>query len=190
MNLTECLLVIIGLSLHIFLVAEYEGTMLRQIHIGKLICVCGIFFVWQIAAMSVGYLITMIPLFRQSSQDLKILCYVLVVIIFLGEAVYMLRKAWKREVIQERLSEIRYKHIFMEAALIGCFTFLAGIGCGFLGIHLVTTCAIMACATILAVIAGIFMGYHQGCRFRSGIYGVGGILFLITGVDVITRHLM
>ena len=67
MNLTECLLIIMGLSLHIFLVAEYEGTMLRQIHIGKLICVCRI----KIQAMSVGYLITMIPLFRQSSQDLK-----------------------------------------------------------------------------------------------------------------------
>ena len=74
MNLTECLLVIIGLSLHIFLVAEYEGTMLRQIHFGKLICVCGIFFIWQITAMTAGYLITTVPLFKQSSQDLRTLC--------------------------------------------------------------------------------------------------------------------
>ena len=178
MNLTECLLIIIGLSLHIFLVAEYEGTMLRQIHIGETDLCLRHFFCLADCGNVCGisdYNDTLIQTVLAGSEDF--LRDVLVVIIFLGEAVYMLRKAWKREVIQERLSEIRYKHIFMEAALIGCFTFLAGIGCGFLGIHLVTTCVSMACATILAVIAGIFMGYHQGCRFRSGIYGVAAFFF-------------
>lgn len=190
MNVTECLLIVIGLSFNVFLVAEYEGTMLKQVHLKKVLGVCGIFFLWQIASILVGYYITAIPFFRKtSSEDLKQMCYILASIIFLILGFYMLHKAWKREIIQERLSEIQMKRVFVEAAVIGFFTFLAGIGYGFLGYRIRPACVIIACATVLAVIAGIYMGYFQGCKFRTGIYGAGGMIFLAMGISVLVCHL-
>ena len=117
------------------------------------------------------------------------MCYILAFIIFLILAVYMLRKAWKKEIIQEHLSEIKMKRVFMEAAVIAFFTFLAGIGYGFLGNRIGTTCLIVACATVLAVITGIYTGFYQGCKFRTVIYSAGGIIFLIIGINILVRHL-
>lgn len=189
MSVAECLLIVIGLSFNVFLVAEYEGTMLKRINWKELLGVCGIFFLWQMASILGGYYIAAIPFFRKSSSaDLKLLCDILASIIFLILGVYMLRKAWKREVILEHLSQIQMKRIFLEAAVIGFFTFLAGIGYGFLGDQIGTACMIVACATVLAVIAGIYMGYYQGCKFRSVIYGAGGVIFLALGTSVIVRH--
>lgn len=190
MGLAECLLIIIGLSLNVFLVSEYEGVMLRRIDGKKFFCVCGIFFACQMVSMLLGYWITGIPFFRHSSSDdLKTLCYVLASLIFLVLAFFMLRKAWKSETVQERLAEIRYKEIFLEAAVVGGLTFLAGIGSGFLGLPIRAACITVACATIAAVISGIYMGFYQGCKFRPGIYGAGGIIFLFVGIDILVKYL-
>ncbi|MDD3796901.1 MAG: manganese efflux pump [Lachnospiraceae bacterium] len=190
MNIWECLLIVIGLSLNVFLVSEYEGTMLKQVNMKKLLGVCGIFFLWQIASISAGYLITLVPFFQRSaSADLKKMCYVIAAIILLIIAGYMLRRAWMREVIVERQAEIKFKRICLEAAVIAFFTFIAGIGCGFLGVRMIRICGILACATVLAVISGIYLGYHQGCLGRKQLYGVGGIIFLIVGVDIFVRCL-
>ena len=190
MDVTECLLIVIGLSLNVFLEAEYEGTMLKKVHLNKLLGVCGIFFLCQMASILGGYYITAVSFLRKtSSEDLKLMCYILAFIIFLILAVYMLRKAWKKEIIQEHLSEIKMKRVFMEAAVIAFFTFLAGIGYGFLGNRIGTTCLIVACATVLAVITGIYTGFYQGCKFRTVIYSAGGIIFLIIGINILVRHL-
>lgn len=190
MSLMESLLIVLGLSLNVFLVAEYEGTMLKKIDGRKLAGVCGIFFLWQCLSMLVGHSVSSIPFFQESSsEDLKQLCGVLAAIIFLILAVYMLYKAWKREIILERLSEIQFRRIFLEAAAIGFLTFLAGIGCGFLGARISTACIIMTCATVLAVIAGTFTGYYQGCKFRTGIWGAGGILFTAMSVYIFIQYL-
>ncbi len=190
MSLGESLLIVVGLSLNVFLIAEYEGSMLRSIHIKKLLCMCGIFFLLQIAAMMGGYAVTLVPFFQEtSSTELKKMCRGMAMILFLILALVMIYKAWKKEIILERLSEIRFKRIFLEALVIAFFTFLAGIGCGFLVIGMESVCFITGCATILAVLAGISTGYHQGYRFRSGIYGTGGVLFLIAGFDVMFRYL-
>lgn len=190
MSVAECLLIVIGLSLNIFLVSEQEGAMLRRIDGIKFLGLCGIFFACQIVSMMLGYLITRIPFFMlSSSDDLKTLRYVLASLIFLMLAFLMIRKAWKREIVQERLSEIRYKEIFLEAVVIGGLTFLAGIGSGFLELPMGTACITVACATVAAVVSGIYMGFYQGCKFRTGIYGAGGMIFLFVGIDILVKYL-
>lgn len=190
MSWIEVLLIGAGLSMNIFLVSEYEGSMLKQVNMKKLFGVCGIFFLWQIVSILLGHLITLIPFFQKSSsEDLKKMCCVIAAIIFLMISAYMLYKAWKQEIILERLSEIQYKRVFLEAALVGFFTFLCGIGCGFLGNEIWKACGILACGTVLAVFAGIWLGYHQGCIFRRGFYGISGFLFLAVGVDIVVRYL-
>ena len=101
----------------------------------------------------------------------------------------MLRRAWKKEVVQEHLGEIRYKAVFLEAAAIGGLTFLAGIGSGFLELPIRIACITVACATVAAVMAGICMGYYQGCKFRAGIYGIGGLMFLGVGIHILVKYL-
>ena len=190
MNLVEVLLIVIGLSINVFLVSEYEGTMLPAIKPKVIAAVCGIFFLLQIAAMYGGYQLAMVPFLRKSgSIDLKRMCYFLAVVIFFGLAAYMITKAVRREVIIEKAAEIRYKNILAKAAIIAVYTFLAGICWGFLGHEIGLACITVACATILAVLAGTYLGYRQGAVIRPGLYLAGGLLFAAVGIDVIVRYL-
>ncbi len=190
MNLVEALLIVAGLSMNVFLVSEYEGSMLPGIRKKAVAIVCAIFFLLQMSAMYGGYRLANIPFLASSvSIDLKQMCYFLAAVIFFGLAAFMITKAVRREVIIEKASEIRYLKILAKAAVIAVFTFLAGICWGFLGQEIGLACITIACATILAVIVGVYLGYREGAIFRTGFYLAGGILFFIAGMDVILRYL-
>jgi putative Mn2+ efflux pump MntP len=101
----------------------------------------------------------------------------------------MLYKAIRHEPIDEKLREIGYKRIVLEALMVALFTFLAGIGWGFIGHNIYRATGIIACATVIAVITGIFTGFKEGCLFRYLIYGVGGCMLAFVGVDILVRYI-
>ena len=190
MRVADNLLIVVGLSMNVFLIAQYEGTMVRSIQLFKVCVLCLIFFAFQSLAMLSGYMLTTIPFFSESSSaDLRNLCYFLAGIIFLLIAGYMLYKAIRHEPIDEKLREIGYKRIVLEALMVALFTFLAGIGWGFIGHNIYRATGIIACATVIAVITGIFTGFKEGCLFRYLIYGVGGCMLAFVGGDILVRYI-
>ena len=68
MSVVENLLIVVGLSMNVFLIAQYEGTMVRSIQLFKVCVLCLIFFAFQSLAMLSGYMLTTIPFFSESSS--------------------------------------------------------------------------------------------------------------------------
>ncbi len=176
--------------MNIFLIGQYEGSMIRRIEWRKVAVICLIVGVFETFSMLCGYLLTRIPFFSTSeSDDLKNFCYFVAAILFLLIAVYMIYKAMRHAPIQESLREIGYKRILLEVVMVAGFTFMAGIGWGFIGHNILMATSVIAGSTILAAILGIWTGYKEGCKGRYGIYGTGGAMLAFVGAEILVRYL-
>lgn len=110
MSLAEILLVSVGLSFDVFAAMICEGAMLARVEKKKLIFICLIFCIWQQAAVVCGNLITLIPVFADSSREMQTAGSCLSMIIFVTLGIYMLWKAYRKEaflgaVREDQLSE-------------------------------------------------------------------------------------
>lgn len=180
----------IGLSMNIFLIGQYEGAMVRRIEWRAVFVICVIVGIFETFAMMGGYMLTRIPFFSASeSEDLRNFCYFVAAILFLLIAAYMFYKALRHAPVQERLHEIAYKRIILEVVLVAVFTFMAGIGWGFIGHNIVMATCVIAGSTVLAAIVGIWTGYREGCSGRYGIYCTGGAMLAFVGTEILVRYL-
>ncbi len=190
MSILETILIVAGLSMNVFLMGQYEGSMIRRIEWKAIFLICLIVGVFECISMWTGYLLTKISFFSKSeSQDLRNFCYFVAAILFLLIAAYMISKAIRRTPVQESLREIGYKRILLEVVIIAIFTFMGGIAWGFIGANIVMATSVITCATILAAIAGIWIGYREGCIGRYAIYGTGGAMLAFVGADILVRYL-
>lgn len=190
MSILENILIVAGVSLNIFLIGQYEGSMVRKVEWKAVFLICLIAAVFESVAMLSGYLLTRIPFFSASeSDDLRNFCYFVAAILFLLIASYMIYKAFRRKPVQERLHEIAYRRIVLEVVLVALFTFLAGIAWGFIGRNIFMATGVIAAATVLACIAGIWVGFREGCRGRYVIYGIGGAMLAFVGAEILVRYL-
>ena len=164
--------------------------MVRRLEWKTIAVICLIVGAFETFAMWIGYLLTRISFFSQSqSQDLKRFCYFVAAVLFLAISGYMLYKAVRRTPVQEKLREIAYKRITREVILASLFTFMAGIGWGFIRHNIYMATGLVGAATILAAICGIYVGYSQGCRLRYVIYGIAGAMLAFVGADILIRYL-
>ncbi len=190
MSILENILIVTGLSMNIFLIGQFEGSMVRKIEWRAVFVICLIAGIFETISMTSGYLLTRIPFFSASeSEDLKDFCYFVAAILFLLIAAYMIYKALRRAPVQERLHTIAYRRILLEVVMVSVFTFMAGIGWGFIGHNILMATCVIAGATVLAAIAGIWAGYFEGCRGRYVIYGTGGAMLAFVGAEILIRYL-
>lgn len=190
MSILENTLIVIGLSMNIFLIGQYEGSMVRKIEWKAVFMICLIVGIFETFAMLGGYQLTRIPFFSLSeSQDLRDFCYFVAAILFLLIAAYMIYKALRHMPVQERLRKIGFKRIVLEVVMVAVFTFMAGIGWGFIGHNIIMATGIIAFATVLAAVFGIWTGYKQGCSGRYGIYVTGGAMLAFVGAEILVRYL-
>ena len=190
MSILENTLIVIGLSMNIFLIGQYEGSMVRRIEWKAILVICLIVGIFETLAMLAGYKVTRIPFFLKSeSVDLRSFCYFVAAILFLLIASYMIFKACRHAPVQERLHEIGYRRIILEVILVSVFTFMAGIGWGFIGENIIMATCVIAGATVLAAVIGIWVGDREGCRGRYGIYCTGGAMLAFVGAEIMIRYL-
>ncbi len=190
MSILENILIVAGLSMNIFLIGQYEGSMVRRVEPKVLFVICLIVGVFETIAMLSGYMLTRIPFFAASdSEDLKDFCYFVAAILFLLIAAYMIYKAFRRAPVQERLHEIAYRRIVLEVVLVAVFTFMAGIGWGFIGHNIIMATCVIAGATMAACALGIWYGFMEGCKGRYVIYGIGGAMLAFVGTEILIRYL-
>jgi putative Mn2+ efflux pump MntP len=189
-TILESTLIVLGLSANVLLIGQYEGTMISRIEWKALGLLSLIVLLFETGAMLAGYMLAGIPFFRNSeSSDLRKFCYFVAALLFLLIAGYMIYKALRREVVQEHLRSFGMKRIVLEVLVVALFTFMAGIGWGFIGHNIYMATGVIGCATVLAAIGGIWMGYTQGCRLRYAIYGTGGAMLAFVGADILVRYL-
>lgn len=190
MSILENILIVTGLSMNIFLIGQFEGSMVRKIEWKMVFLICLIAGIFETISMLTGYMLTRIPFFSASeSDDLRDFCYFVAAILFLLIAAYMIYKALRRTPVQEKLHPIAYRRIIMEVVLVAVFTFLAGIAWGFIGHNILMATCVIAFATVIAAAAGIWVGYFEGCRGRYGIYGIGGAMLAFVGTEILIRYL-
>jgi len=61
MNMLECTLIVVGLAMNIFLIGQYEGSMIRSIEWRKMGVICLIVAIFESVPMLVGNMLTRIP---------------------------------------------------------------------------------------------------------------------------------
>lgn len=183
-------MIIAGLSMNVFLAAQYDGMMVRKIKWPTMLMLCFVFFVFESLSMFAGYELTKIDFFRNSSSaDLRKFCYFCAAVLFLLIAFYMIYKAFREKDIQEHVGEVTVRRTVFEALVIAVFAFIAGIGWGFIGHNIYIATGVLALATVLAALLGAFYGYSQGCRYRRVLFGTGGACLLFVGVEIFVRYL-
>lgn len=190
MSIAEILLVISGLSINAFLIAQKDGAMIRRIRPLMLLTLCVFFFAFESMPMIAGFQLTKIDFFRNSgSTDLKKFCYFCAVVLFLIIAAFMIWKAFTEKDIDEHLTEFSVARTIAQTLSITVFAFICGIGWGFIGHNIYQATGVLAAATVIAVLPGVYMGYAEGCRYRRRTFAVGGSMLLFVAVEILIRYL-
>lgn len=189
MSLIEILIISVGLSLDVYAVVVCQGAVLLRIERTKLMKMCLIFCSWQVAAVVVGHWIGLMPFITAAAVNMQKIWQLISVIIFMALGVYMLYKAWKNEGILERRSEIDYKQVCIAACFTSVDALFAGMGFGFLKAKMLLVIFSVLTVTAFFVILGLYTGYRLGYEQKTKAYGLGGILLMISAVNIIVKYL-
>lgn len=192
MNLMEIVLITVGVSLNVFVVAECQGAVVARLEKMQL-AATGIWMaVWQTSALLLGsFFVTLLNRFDTHLSKEAFIGKILAILIFLGMGIRMFLKAWRNEkIIEKRQDEVNFKKIFFMPMRGTILTILTGIAFGFLETDLQMILLIIACVTVLAVLFGTYTGYRFGFEQKTKVYAVGGVLLFVAGIDVIVRYLV
>lgn len=189
MSLIEILIISIGLSLDVYAVVVCQGAVLLKIEKTKLLKMSLFFCAWQVAAVAIGHAVTLIPYLADIAKNVSYIGEFISVIIFMVIGVYMLYKAWKNEGILERLSDVNYKHLCVAAFFTSLDALFVGMGFGLLKAKFYIVALSILIITAVMVILGLYTGMRLGYEQKTKAYGIGGILLLISAIDVVLKYL-
>lgn len=189
MSLIEILIISIGLSLDVYAVVVCQGAVLLKIEKTKLLKMSLFFCAWQVVAVSIGHTVTLIPYLTDIAKNVSYVGEFISVIIFTVIGVYMLYKAWKNEGILERLSDVNYKHLCVAAFFTSLDALFVGMGFGLLKARFYIVALSILIITAVMVILGLYTGMRLGYEQKTKAYGIGGILLLISAIDVVLKYL-
>ncbi len=190
MSVPEIIVISAGLSLDVFVAVAYMGAGFSKINKKNLFGLCMIFGSIQWGCLIIGNLLTLLPIFRNSSSS-KIAKQweAVTVMIFVGLGIYMIWKSLnKKNILERRNDKIDWKKTTFLALVTSVDAFLAGIGMGFLEAEMIHQSLTIFPITVLSVVLGVYAGYRMGTVHNSQAYLAGGALFLIAGVDVIIQY--
>ncbi len=191
MNWVEEILIISGISLDIFASMACQGALVAKIEKKKLVLLCAMTAVWQMAALCMGDLVAVLLEWKVNSGHEAFLGRVLAAAIFFCLGIRLLIKAWKNERIVERREEnLGWKRFLMIMMIAGNHSFLTGAAFGLLGIRLQPALIMIVCISIAVVALGMYTGYRLGFEHKRKAYAAGTVLLLLAGVDVIVRYLI
>lgn len=188
LGIWQIILISSGLSLDVFAYCLYRGAMVSELNKGGLAKMCGIFVVYQMGALALGRLITMIPVIERSYQTARVLWRFVAAVMFLGLGIYMIIKAVRRsrtlKIVEKKQDRYILRVLVMWALITSVDALIAGMGFGVLGIGFLVSFIVIGIVTFLNVIIGFFAGYMLGCGPMNKMVMIGGCLVLIGGVDV------
>ena len=189
MSLLEIIVISVGLSLDVFAVVVCYGAVLLKVERSKLAKIILIFSLWQVGAVVGGCWIMRIPYLSTAVSMMRPLWQLFTVIIFISLGIYMLYKAWRNEPILERVSDVKAGQVCIAACFTGIDAVIAGGGFGFMRTIITPVAVSMLIITILVVISGIYTGYRLGYEQKTKAYNIGGLLLVISAVNIIVKYM-
>lgn len=186
MGVIEVILVSIAISLDIFGVMLCKGSIISEIDKNKLIKMIIMFGICQFIAIILGNLVINIPILKNEFNELgKSFRW----IIFIGIGMYLLKKGFNKELIEERLSDIgtMYKDMISISLLFSLKVFFVGIVFSILGTNVLMGSSILVSISILSVVLGIYLGYFIGHEHKNKFYLVGGSILIVSGIYTIFK---
>ena len=187
MNYFMMLLIGIGLSLNVLSIAVGQGAVLAKIYRSKLFEMGIILAIWQCVAFFIGYLITQIKAVSDTvigdQEAWKLVSAIILIVL----AIIKIIETARTKTVEERLSEIQFKKIFIFAAVNSIYAFFAGLACGFLNFQGYITGGFIAAMTFVVVIIGVILGYYKGMAPRK-VYSMGSFALILIGILVIISY--
>ena len=165
MSVLEIVIISAGLSLDVFVAMAYMGAGFSKINKKNLFGLCLLFGGVQWGCLIVGNLLTLLPIFWDSSNSSSRIAdhwEAVTVLIFIGLGIYMIWKGLKkRNILEQRNDEIDWKKTTFLALITSVDAFLAGIGMGFLEVKMAV---VPACANDTSV-TDDFPNYGTECNW-------------------------
>lgn len=189
MGLIEILIVVVGISLDVYAVVVCFGALLLRIDRHRLIRMCVIFCIWQVLALLGGWAIMKIPAVEKAAGKIANVWDLFGVIVFVALGLLMLYKAWKNKPVDERLTDIKYGQVVGAAFFTSIDALIAGFGLSFMNVNIYYSMLLQLIVTVIMVILGLYTGYRLGYEGKRAAYNIGGVLLLLTAVNIIFRYM-
>ena len=186
----ELLIVSVGLSIDVFVVAAYMGAGFSKIRWKNLVLLSVLFGGIQLGVLVFGNLITLLPLLSITRTKTAADRWEgLTVLIFAALGIYKIHKVIrKKQVWESTKEEIEWKKTTLLALVTSVDAFFVGMGLGFLDTAMIEESLVLFPVTVLEAVIGIFAGYRLGLKENRRAYWVGGALLLLASFDVILHY--
>jgi len=194
MKLIEILLLTIGISFDSFAIMTCKGAMLSKINKSRLIIMGLIFGGWQALVLLLSNYILMrylydINFFTRLMRVSRLVEFI-GVFIFCGLGIYMIGKALKNKIINERrVDYFLVKETFILAVVTSIDALLTGIGMAFIKINLLDSLIPIILINFFSVILGVYTGYFYGYEQKTKAYTVGAML-VGTGIRILLKQVL
>lgn len=188
MRTFETILIALGMSQEIFARVICESATYAKVDRKKLGIYSLAFAIWEFGALAIGYysveLVEYLGIVQPGSKTLHLVA----VLIILSQAINMIRRGIKNEIVLERRRDNISLAELMKANLyFGFRTYLIGIAfdaCNSsLGIELFS----LIVAALLAAISALYIGYRYGYSFKNKAYFIGSFLLISTDILMSAR---
>lgn len=191
MSWLEELLIMAGATLDIFASMECQGAVVYRVNKKKLCTACVLLVVFQLAAISAGYGLSDRFCRRYQMPNEAVLGEMAAAAIFFLLGIRLMKKALKKERLEERLqTQPDVQRILGMAAVSGFYMLLAGIALGFLHTDILIVLMMLTVLTVVFAVAGMYVGYRLGFAPKPKVYAAAAVLLWAAGIDVLVRSVM
>lgn len=191
MSWIEDFLIVAGASLDIFAFMECQGSVVCKVNKRNLCTTCALLVVCQLAALFVGHFLSDLFCRHHPLPNEAMLGELIAAAIFFALGVRLMKKAVKKERLEEHL-ETRpdTRQILGMAAVSGFYTVLAGIALGFLHTDILFILILLTVLTVAFAVTGMYVGYRLGFAPKPKVYVAGALLLWTAGIDVLVRSVL
>ena len=190
MGTWELVLICLGLSFDIYAVAACEGATLEKIRGRDLLALCGIFLLFQLAAIAAGSLLSLISAAENISAAMLQVWRVVSIVIISALGGLLLFRGIRNKPIAERRKTLRYRDASKLAAITSIDILLVCMGLGAWSVDIGLLIGLITASTLLAVCVGLFTGYLLGCDKKRIAYFSGSALLLAACVVIMVREVI
>ena len=182
MNLTELILIALGLSMDACAVAVCKGLSVQKLRPWHA-ALTGLYFgTFQGLMPLAGYLLGFN--FEHFIKEIDHwIAFVLLAVI----GINMIREAFGET--EEHNDDFSFKTMFVLAVATSIDALAVGIGFAFLSVNIVAASSAIALITFALSAAGVYVGHFFGERFKSGAEFAGGIILIAMGSKILLEHL-
>lgn len=182
MNITELIIIAIGLAMDAFAVAISQGLCLKKMDWKKALVIGVYFGGFQAGMPLIGY-------FLGSKLQEKIMAYdhwiAFVLLAFIG--INMIIES--RDKTESSCEVIKSKKLFVLAIATSIDALAVGVTFAFFEVDIISAVSIIGIITLVISILGVKIGNVFGSKYKSKAEFFGGLILIGMGLKILLEHL-